>query len=60
METVWIRIEMDIPRAERKYGTSDWNGEEYPRSGTYVYEGEIDWNDENREISGNKTWRGIS
>ena len=36
---------------ERKYGTSDWNGEEYPGSGTYIYEGEIDWNDENREIS---------
>ena len=45
---------------ERKYGTSDWNGEEYPGSGTYIYEGEIDWNDENREISGNKTWEGIS
>ncbi len=45
---------------ERKYGTSDWNGEEYPGSGTYVYEGEIDWNDENREISGNKTWEGVT
>ena len=45
---------------ERKYGTSDWNGEEYPGSGTYIYEGEIDWNDENREISGNKTWEGVS
>ncbi len=45
---------------ERKYGTSDWDGEQFPGSGTYVYEGEIDWNDENREISGNKTWEGMS
>ncbi len=45
---------------ERKYGTSDWDGEEYPGSGTYIFEGEIDWNDENREISGNKTWEGIA
>lgn len=45
---------------ERKYGTSDWNGEEFPGSGTYIYEGEIDWNDQNREISGNKTWEGVS
>ncbi len=43
---------------ERKYGTSDWDGEQFPGSGTFVYEGEIDWNDENREISGNKTWEG--
>ena len=45
---------------ERKYGTSDWNGEEFPGSGTYIFEGEIDWNDQNREISGNKTWEGVS
>jgi len=43
---------------EYKYGTSDWNGDEYPGSGYYIRTGEIDWNDNNRIHSGNHTWEG--
>ena len=44
---------------EDKYGTSDWDGEEYPGSGYYVYSGEVDWNDASRTHSGNHTWDGV-
>ena len=43
---------------ENKYGTSDFDGEEYPGSGYYVYLDEIDWNDNDRIHSGNHTWEG--
>jgi len=43
---------------EEKYGTSDWDGEEYPGSGYYVRSGQIQWNDDNRIHSGNHTWDG--
>ena len=43
---------------EYKYGTSDWNGDEFPGSGYYISTGEIDWNDNNRIHSGNHTWEG--
>ncbi len=43
---------------ENKYGTSDWDGQEYPGSGYYVKTGEIDWNDDSRFHSGNHTWDG--
>ena len=43
---------------ENKYGTSDWDGQEYPGSGYYVMTGEIDWNDDSRFHSGNHTWDG--
>jgi hypothetical protein len=43
---------------ENKYGTSDWDGQEYPGSGYYVMTGEIDWNDDSRSHSGNHTWDG--
>ena len=43
---------------EEKYGTSDWDGEEYPGSGYYVRSDQIDWNDDNRIHSGNHTWDG--
>ena len=43
---------------ENKYGTSDWDGQEYPGSGYYVMTGEIDWNDDSRFHSGNHTWEG--
>ena len=29
---------------ERKYGTSDWDGESFPGSGNFIFEGQIDWN----------------
>ena len=43
---------------EDKFGTSDWDGEEYPGSGYYIGTGEIDWNDVSRIHSGNHTWEG--
>ena len=43
---------------EYKYGTSDWNGDEFPGSGYYISTGEIYWNDNNRIHSGNHTWEG--
>ena len=43
---------------ERKYGTSDWDGESFPGSGNFIFEGQIDWNAPDRSISGNKTWEG--
>tara|TARA_Y100001970_G_scaffold220324_1_gene270537 strand:- start:10256 stop:11902 length:1647 start_codon:yes stop_codon:yes gene_type:complete len=43
---------------EAKYGTSDWDGDSFPGSGNYVFEGQIDWNDPDRTIIGNKTWEG--
>ena len=43
---------------EEKFGTSDWDGEEYPGSGYYIGIGEIDWNDDSRIHSGNHTWEG--
>ena len=43
---------------EEKYGTNDWNGDEFPGSGYYIRTGEIDWNDNNRIHSGNQTWDG--
>ena len=43
---------------ENKYGTSDWDGQEYPGSGYYVMTGEVDWNDDSRSHSGNHTWEG--
>ena len=43
---------------EDKFGTSDWDGTEYPGSGYYEADGDIDWNDEARFHSGNHTWHG--
>lgn len=43
---------------EMKYGTSDWDGDSFPGSGNYVFEGQIDWNDPDRTITGNRTWEG--
>jgi len=43
---------------ENKYGTSDWDGQEYPGSGHYVMTGEVEWNDDLRYHSGNHTWEG--
>ena len=46
---------------EDKYGTSDdfWNGaSEYPGSSVFIFEDDIDWNDDTRVAFGNKTWQG--
>ena len=43
---------------EDKFGTSDWDGTEYPGSGYYEADDDIDWNDEARFHSGNHTWYG--
>ena len=43
---------------EWKYGTSDWDGESFPGSGNFIFQGQIDWNDPDRTVSGNKTWEG--
>ena len=38
------------------YGTSDSNEFEFPGSSKYVYQGDIDWNDQPRTHYGNHTW----
>ena len=43
---------------EEKFGTSVWDGEEYPGSGDFIGIGEIDWYDDSRIHSGNHTWEG--
>ena len=45
---------------ERKYGTSDFDASDYPGSGVYIPEDEIDWNDNVRSFSGNKSWNGVA
>ncbi|MBR79257.1 MAG: hypothetical protein CMA88_00510 [Euryarchaeota archaeon] len=48
---------------EDKYGTSDdpWDGSsEYPGSSVYVFEDDIDWNDDGRTIYANKSWDGTA
>ncbi len=43
---------------ERKWGTPDWNSDLYPGASEYIPESDIDWNDESRTKSGNKSWEG--
>ena len=45
---------------ERKYGTSDSTKSEFPGSGAFVLESDIDWNDLNRVYMGNKSWDGMA
>ena len=40
---------------ERKWGTPDWNSDLYPGASEYIPESDIDWNDESRTKSGNKS-----
>jgi len=43
---------------ERKYGTSDYNGDQYPGSSKFLLEGNIDLDDNGRFITGNYSWNG--
>ncbi|MCH1592299.1 MAG: ABC transporter permease, partial [Candidatus Thalassarchaeaceae archaeon] len=43
---------------ERKYGTPDWNADLYPGASVYIPESDIDWNDADRSVFGNKSWEG--
>jgi ABC-type transport system involved in multi-copper enzyme maturation permease subunit len=43
---------------ERKYGTPDWDSEQYPGASVFVPESDIDWNDQYRSAVGNKSWQG--
>ena len=43
---------------ERKYGTDDYNGAQYPGSSKFILEGNIDFDDNGRFISGNYSWNG--
>ena len=38
------------------YGTSDYDDSNFPGSSEYVYQGDIDWNDQPRNHYGNHTW----
>jgi ABC-type transport system involved in multi-copper enzyme maturation permease subunit len=41
---------------ERMYGTSDYNAKHFPGSSEYIYQGDIDNNDQPRNHYGNHTW----
>ena len=41
---------------ERMYGTSDYNAKHFPGSSEYIYQGDIDDNDQPRNHYGNHTW----
>jgi len=41
---------------ERIYGTSDYDESNFPGSTEYIYQGDIDWNDQPRNHYGNHTW----
>ncbi len=43
---------------ERKYGTPDWDPDLYPGASEYIKESDIDYNDEARTFSGNRSWDG--
>ncbi|MAS17637.1 MAG: hypothetical protein CMA36_04470, partial [Euryarchaeota archaeon] len=43
---------------ERKYGTPDWDSDLYPGSSVFIPESDIDWNDADRTVYGNKSWEG--
>ena len=43
---------------ERKYGTPDWDSDFYPGSSVFIPESDIDWNDADRTVYGNKSWEG--
>ena len=45
---------------ERKYGTDDSRRSEFPGSGTFVLQSDIDDNDLNRAYYGNKSWEGTA
>tara|TARA_Y100001970_G_scaffold292679_1_gene435174 strand:- start:2037 stop:3692 length:1656 start_codon:yes stop_codon:yes gene_type:complete len=45
---------------ERKFGTSDWDPEQYPGSGSYVQDGSIEWGDDIRTHTGNHTWEYVT
>jgi len=45
---------------ERKYGTPDWDAEQYPGASVFVPESDIDWNDRDRSMYGNKSWEGTA
>jgi len=38
------------------YGTSDYDDSNFPGSSEYIYQGDIDWNDQPRNHYGNHTW----
>tara|TARA_B100001250_G_scaffold325541_1_gene289349 strand:- start:2123 stop:3799 length:1677 start_codon:yes stop_codon:yes gene_type:complete len=41
---------------ERIYGTSDYDESNFPGSSEYIYQGDIDYNDQPRNHYGNHTW----
>jgi ABC-type transport system involved in multi-copper enzyme maturation permease subunit len=41
---------------ENIYGTSDYDEFNFPGSPEYIYQGDIDWNDQPRTHEGNHTW----
>lgn len=41
---------------ERMYGTSDYDESNFPGSSEYIYQGDIDYNDQPRNHYGNHTW----
>ena len=41
---------------ERIYGTSDYDESNFPGSTEYIYQGDVDWNDQPRNHYGNHTW----
>ena len=43
---------------ERKYGTPDWDSDSYPGASVFIPESDIDWNDADRTVYGNKSWEG--